>query len=86
MIHGEFQSLSPDLLEDEAKFFVYFLMTYGKFMILLDMLGPNFSREDTCYREAVGPKERLARCLSNAFICNKVVQKYKLTVKNINLN
>jgi hypothetical protein len=57
MIHGEFHSLYPDLLEDEAKFFEYFRMTYGKFMTLLDMLGPNLSRENTSFREAVGPKE-----------------------------
>jgi hypothetical protein len=63
MIHGEFHSLYPDLLEDEAKFFEYFRMTYGKFMTLLDMLGPNLSRENTSFREAVGPKERLALCL-----------------------
>jgi hypothetical protein len=63
MIHGEFHSLYPDLLEDKAKFFEYFLMTYGKFMTLLDMLGPNLSMENTYFREAVGPKERLALCL-----------------------
>jgi hypothetical protein len=63
MIHGEFHSLYPDLLEDEAKFFVYFRMTYGRIMTFLDMLGPNLSKEDTCFREAVGPKERLALCL-----------------------
>jgi hypothetical protein len=63
IIHGEFHSLYPDLLEDEAKFFEYFRMTYGKFMTLLDMRGPNLSRENTSFREAVGPKERLALCL-----------------------
>jgi hypothetical protein len=39
IIHGEFYSLYPDLLEDNAKFFEYFRMTYGKFMTLLNMLG-----------------------------------------------
>jgi hypothetical protein len=63
MIHGEFQSLYPDLLEDKANFFEYFRMTYGKFMTLLYMLGPNLSKENTSFREAVGPKERLALCL-----------------------
>jgi hypothetical protein len=38
-------------------------MTYGKFITLLDMLGPNLSRENTSFREAVGPKELLALCL-----------------------
>jgi hypothetical protein len=52
----------PDLLEDEEKFFEYFLMTYGKFMTLLDMVGPNLSIENASFREAVGPKEILALC------------------------
>jgi hypothetical protein len=41
MIHCECYSLYPDLLEDEAKFFELFRLTYRKFMTLLDMLGPN---------------------------------------------
>jgi hypothetical protein len=57
MIHGEFHSLYPDLLEDEAKFFGYFRMTYGEFMTLLNMLGPILSGENTSFREAVGPKD-----------------------------
>jgi hypothetical protein len=44
-VHGEFDSLYPDLLEDEAKFFEYFRMTYGKFMTLLNKLGPSLSWE-----------------------------------------
>jgi hypothetical protein len=63
MIHGEFHSLYPDLLEDEAKFFEYFRLTYGEFMTLLNMFGPNFSRENTFFREVGGPKEILAVCL-----------------------
>jgi hypothetical protein len=63
MIHREFHFLYPDLLEYEAKFFEYFRMTYGEFMTLLNMLGPNLSRENTSFREAVGSKERLALCL-----------------------
>jgi hypothetical protein len=39
MIHGQFHSLYPDLLEGEAKFFEYFRMIYGEFMTLLNMLG-----------------------------------------------
>jgi hypothetical protein len=61
MIRGEFHSLYPDLLEDEAKP-EYFRMTYGEFMALLNKLGHNLSRENTSCREAVGPKERLALC------------------------
>jgi hypothetical protein len=63
MIRGEFHSLYPDLLEDEVKFFEYFRMTYGEFMTPLNMLGPYLLRKNTSFREAVGPKERLALCL-----------------------
>jgi hypothetical protein len=41
MIHGEYHSLYPDLLEYGVKFFEHFRVTYRKFMTLLDMLGPN---------------------------------------------
>jgi hypothetical protein len=63
MIRGEFHSLYADLVEDEAKFFEYFRMTYGQCMTLLNMLEPNLSRENTSFRDAVGPKEKLALCL-----------------------
>jgi hypothetical protein len=63
IIRGEFHSLYPDLLEDEAKFFEHFRMIYGEYVTLLNMLGPNLSRENTSFRAAVGPKERLALCL-----------------------
>jgi hypothetical protein len=63
MVRGDFHSLYPDLLEDEAKFFEYFRMTYGEFMALLNKLGHSLSRENTSFREAVEPEERLALCL-----------------------
>jgi hypothetical protein len=44
-VRGEFHSLCPDLLEDEAKFFEYFRMTYGGFMTLLNKLEHNMSRK-----------------------------------------
>ena len=62
MIHGEFHSPYPDLPEDDATFFVYFRMACGKFMTLLDMMEPSLSRQNTSFREAVRPKERLALC------------------------
>jgi hypothetical protein len=59
MVHGELHSLFSYLLEDEAKCFEHSSMVYGKFMSLLDVLGPNVSREDVTFREARGLNERL---------------------------
>jgi hypothetical protein len=68
MIRGGFHSLYPDLIEDEEKFFEHFRMTYAKFVTLLYMLGPNLSKENTSFREAVGPKERLALCFNEMWV------------------
>jgi hypothetical protein len=60
---GEYHALFPDLIEDDVKFFQYFRMTLEKFTVLLRLLQPDLSRENTSFREAVGPKERLSVCL-----------------------
>lgn len=57
---GEFHTLFPDLMEDEAKFFQYFRMSHEKFTALLDILQPEIVRNNTTFREAIGSKERLA--------------------------
>ncbi|KAJ8946584.1 hypothetical protein NQ314_008839 [Rhamnusium bicolor] len=65
MEYGEFHTLFPDLVEDEVKFFQYFHMSHEKFQTLLDILTPDLTRENTTFRVAIGPKERLAICLRN---------------------
>jgi len=57
--HGEFHTLFPDLLQDEAKFFKYFRMSSQKFFELLNML-PQLQKQDTNFRRCIPPDERLA--------------------------
>ncbi|KAJ8979772.1 hypothetical protein NQ317_015251 [Molorchus minor] len=58
---GEFHHLFPDLLNDDAKFFLYFRMSRNKFYELFNLL--NFSNKYTPFREPVCPEERLALTL-----------------------
>ncbi|XP_022910414.2 uncharacterized protein [Onthophagus taurus] len=60
---GEYYSLYPDLLKDDKRFFKYFHMTPLKFRQLLGMLEPHITRQNTRYRMAIGPEERLVVCL-----------------------
>jgi hypothetical protein len=60
---GEYHPLVPDLLEDGVKCFQYFRMTHENFTVFLHLLKPDISTENTSFREAVGPKERLSICL-----------------------
>lgn len=52
-------TLFPDLLQDEAKFFKYFRMSSQKFFELLNML-PQLQKQDTNFRRCIPPDERLA--------------------------
>ncbi|KAL0879747.1 hypothetical protein ABMA27_003460 [Loxostege sticticalis] len=61
--HGEYHTLFPDLSNDDIKFFQYFRMSQAKFHYLVDTLKPHLLRQNTKYREAIGPEERLAVCL-----------------------
>ncbi|CAK1587669.1 unnamed protein product [Parnassius mnemosyne] len=61
--HGEYHTLFPDLLNDDAKFFQYFRMTQVKFNTLVDILKPYLLRQNTAYTEAIRPEERLAVCV-----------------------
>ncbi|KAL4132454.1 hypothetical protein QTP88_009598 [Uroleucon formosanum] len=57
--HGEFHTLFPDLLQDEANFFKYFRMSSEKFFELLNML-PQLQKQDTYFRRCIPSDERLA--------------------------
>ncbi|CAG4951265.1 unnamed protein product [Parnassius apollo] len=50
---GEYHTLFPDLLNDDAKFFQYFRMTQVKFNTLVDILKPHLLRQNTAYRETI---------------------------------
>ncbi|KAL5239368.1 hypothetical protein ACI65C_013369 [Semiaphis heraclei] len=61
---GEYHTLFTDLLNDDVKFFQYFRMSHAKFTTLLDILRPHILRQNTTYREAIEPEQKLAVCLS----------------------
>lgn len=56
--YGEFYHLFPDLLGDDEKFFKYFRLSSAKFYELIHLLP--LRKQDTNYRKAVSPEERLA--------------------------
>ncbi|KAF0714885.1 protein ALP1-like [Aphis craccivora] len=60
---GEYHTLFTDLLNDDVKFFQYFRMSHAKFKTLLDILSPHILRQNTTYREAIEPEQKLAVCL-----------------------
>lgn len=51
------------MLNDDVKFFQYFRMSNAKFTTLLDTLSPHILRQNTTYRVAIEPEQRLAVCL-----------------------
>lgn len=65
---GEFHHLFPDLERDHCKFFQYFRMSRMKFQELLDIICPALTFQNTTFRRAVSPEERLAVCLRYVFI------------------
>lgn len=60
----ENMTLFLDLLNDDIKFFQYFRMFQPRFIFLVDILKPHLLRQNTTYREAIGPEE-MACCLFN---------------------
>ena len=60
---GEFHTLYPRLIDDETKFFNYFRMNIATFESILAAIEPDLKRENTPYREAITPREKLAVCI-----------------------
>jgi hypothetical protein len=57
---GEFSALFYDSIGDDRKFQEYYEMSYEQFLQLLDIIKPGLTKRNTSFREAVGPKKRLA--------------------------
>jgi len=57
---GIFSHLYPDLLEDEEKFRGFFRMNIGQFCRLSQLVGEEIRKQNTNYRRAISPEERLA--------------------------
>lgn len=60
---GEFATLYKELLDDGTKFFEYFRMSQNSFNLLLKKLEVHIAKQNTRWRKAITPKERLAVCL-----------------------
>ena len=58
---GEYHPLIAEMrLGDHESFYKYFHMTPQRFTHLLSMVGPCITRQDTNFRQAISPGERLA--------------------------
>ena len=58
---GEYHSLITEMrLGDQESFYQYFHMTREKFSLLLSEIGPSITRQNTNFRQAIPPGERLA--------------------------
>lgn len=62
-LEGEFATLFAHLENDQEKFHRYFRMSAEKFEELLSIITPVIQRQNSTFRLAVSPKERLAVCL-----------------------
>lgn len=65
---GEYNSLFCDLIQDDIKFFQYFRMSHTRFQELLDILKPCLLKQNTSFRECIGPEERLSVCLRYVYL------------------
>ncbi|KAB0805116.1 hypothetical protein PPYR_02086 [Photinus pyralis] len=62
-IEGEHWTLFKNLLKYDDKFYQYFRMPQYNFFDLLKSIGPDLHKQNSCFREAISPTERLAVCL-----------------------
>lgn len=62
-LEGEHWTLFKDLLKYDDKFYQYFRMPQCKFYELLKLIEPMLQKQNTSFREAISPTERLAVCL-----------------------
>lgn len=53
----------PQLRQDEKRFYKYFRMTSDCFDEILELIKSDICKNDTNYREAICPEERLAIAL-----------------------
>ncbi|XP_023727161.1 uncharacterized protein LOC111875283 [Cryptotermes secundus] len=63
---GRRKWVHPSLLcraTDETKFFQYFRMSREQFEILLSKIGSDLKKQNTTFRAAISPREKLAVCL-----------------------
>lgn len=62
-LEEEHWTLFKDLLQYDDEFYQYFRMQQYKFYDLLKLIEPMLQKQNTSFREAISPTERLAVCL-----------------------
>lgn len=60
---GEFHNLYADLRQDPDMFRSYFRMSPESFSVILDHVSMDLRKQDTNFRKAISPEERLALTL-----------------------
>ena len=61
--YGEYHHLAQELHFHPAKFQQYFRMTEEQFDYILDLIRDDIYKQDTNWKKAITPRERLAICL-----------------------
>jgi hypothetical protein len=67
---GIFSHFYPDLLEDEERFNVFFFlfrMNIEQFYRLSQLVGEQIRKQNTNYRRAIAPEERIAMFLGTCY-------------------
>lgn len=59
-LKGQFHKLYSDLRYHPEKFFEYYRMNVNSFDDLLNSIGPPITYQDTKWRNAISPEERLS--------------------------
>ena len=60
---GQYHTLVSELRRNDRRFFQEFRMSTQQWDYLLERVTPAIQRQDTFWREAISPPERLAICL-----------------------
>jgi hypothetical protein len=60
LLKGQFHKLYENLRSHPDKFFKYYRMSISSFDELLKLVGPSIIYEDTNWRTAIAPEERLS--------------------------
>jgi hypothetical protein len=65
LLKGQFHELYENLRSHPDKFFKYYRMSISSFDELLKLVGPSVIYEDTNWRTAIAPEERLSVTIGN---------------------
>jgi len=60
---GDYTTLYRQLVNDDVKIYKYFRMSHGEYMDILSTIEIDLKKEDTRFRKAISPSEKLSVCL-----------------------